>query len=174
MNAIEFLPEYAWKHPRDYAGFSPDGDYVLATRSGNQRTILEESNWYSMIAGLNVPAEPYDCRETDWTSRPILYTWTASHWAVGYVEYLMLRADAPEELQENAAELLCALADYPILDESDYSDRQWKAMCEYWERDSVRGRMEFCREAGVSLFAARRADVPGRVTEYLLDGEMFA
>lgn len=44
MDAIEYLPERAWKHPECYGGFSPDGDYLILSRHRDS-DILSESNW---------------------------------------------------------------------------------------------------------------------------------
>lgn len=46
------------------------------------------------------------------------------HWAVGWVDELMVRADRPDLLAV-ADGLLARLGDYPILDEWDYSEREW-------------------------------------------------
>ncbi|MDE2098485.1 MAG: hypothetical protein KGL39_14625 [Patescibacteria group bacterium] len=88
-----------WSVPPYYAGFSPAGDYVLYTRTRDSR-ILEESNWSILCAALG--AEPYDGGAENFEDRPAVYHWRAGHWAVGWVEYLMIRADAPEATRANA------------------------------------------------------------------------
>lgn len=58
----------------------------------------------------------------------------ASHWAVGWIDHLTVRMlddlghVAPAGIA--AIEWLDALASYPIANESDYSDRAWKATAE--------------------------------------------
>jgi hypothetical protein len=86
----------------------------------------------------------------------------------------MIRADAPDALQEAAAEIVCSLADYPVLDESDYSERTFNAACDAWERAPVRDRAEWCKRFRVSVFAARRDEMPaddtGGLEHYLSEG----
>ncbi len=88
-----------WEHPDSYAGFSPDGDYILVTKHRDSGT-LDRSNYTRIYADMDALAdsfpEPTDGDEyrTDW-----VYSWRASHWAVGWVEYVMLRQDAPVDRQ---------------------------------------------------------------------------
>lgn len=56
-----------------------------------------------------------------------------SHWAVGYVAGFSVRVFKNGKITtafETYHELACQLDDYPILDESDYSDRDFKATLE--------------------------------------------
>jgi hypothetical protein len=66
-----------------------------------------------------------------------------------------------------------ALADYPILSDDDYSERQLEAMQDYWQHESLRERMDWCREAGVSPLAARHP-YPPEAVEQRWGEEMFA
>jgi hypothetical protein len=175
MNAAEHLRERAWKHPRDYGGFSPDGDYVIATQNRDS-SALERSNWRRICADLN--AEPYaSVRPDAWhddagDDRPSVYHFRARHWACGWVEYLLVRADAPADVLTAAGEIVRALADYPVYDEDDYSTLEWTEAADYWARMSVRDRCDAIKRSGcrgVSLFAARREDLPSDDTGALLD-----
>jgi hypothetical protein len=157
MNAAEHLAERAWKHPDSYGGFSPDGDYVVLTRNRDS-LLVDNVNWDVACETLN--AEAYDGGSEHATERPAVYHWRAGHWAVGWVEYLCVRADADEATRENAGEILCSLADYPILDENRYSNAEYEAVCEFWERCSLRDRVDYLRETGHSIFAARRDELP--------------
>ena len=93
------------------------------------------------------------------------------HWACGWIEYLMIDAsDVAKVALGNEMEQ--ELADYPILNEDDYSTRQMNAMFEYWTNCSLRERVDYCREAEVSIFAARYPqNLPERVEQNLQ--EMF-
>lgn len=156
MQAHEHLEP--WKTPESYGGFSPVGDFCILAQHRDS-DILSESNWHCALAQLN--AQAYDGGDTDFNSRPVVYHWRAAHWAVGWVEYLMVRADAPADILTQAGEMVCALADYPVLDESDFSEREMLAAEEAWKNLDIRGRIELI--AGetydgkpISIFAARR------------------
>jgi hypothetical protein len=76
-------------------------------------------------------------------------------------------------LEGMPADVQCErLEDYPILDEMDWSEREWDAACEVWEHAGLRERIECCSRAGISIFAARRDELPqddnGSLRDYLL------
>jgi hypothetical protein len=95
-----------------------------------------------------------------------------SHWAVGWVETIYIH-ESDEKALRAADEVRAALADYPIVDESHYSDLEWTETAEYWARSSARDRADFIKRSGaaVSIFAARRDYMPhndcGRLYDYL-------
>ena len=165
MNAIEHLQEFAWKTPRDYGGFSPVGDYVIAT-TNRDADALTRSNWECI--GRDMGAVDWGPSERtrnypagkDWEARPAVYTWRAGHWAVGWVEYMMIRADASEDVLTAAGETVCALADYPIYNEDHFTDLEFNEACEFWERSSVADRVDYLQRAGLCIFAARRDTLP--------------
>lgn len=152
-----------WKQPRDYGGFSPDGDYVLLTRHRDS-DALSRSNWERVYADLD--CQPFDSSSRframpdNFGARPAVYDWRASHWAVGWVEYLMIRADAPQAIRDKAQAIADQLENYPVYDEDHYSELEWNEACEYWEHCSVADRIDLLRDTGVSVFAARRAEFP--------------
>ena len=141
-----------WKHPSDYGGFSPDGDYVILLRTRDS-TILDNSNYELAFQQLQDIASNHRTDELD--PDKYVYDFRAGHWACGWIEYIIVEADSPQPILDLAAEIVCALADYPVLDESDYSDRQYKEMTDYYDQCALSERMEWCNEAGLSIFAAR-------------------
>lgn len=175
------MPE--WKHPQDYGGFSPDGDYVMYARHRDS-SLLENSNFEYLKKHLMKLLENKDFGEAppkrdlyslydipeEW-----IYDWSAGCWAYGWREYLMVRRDAPTELLESAQKIWDDLQDnYPVFDEDDYSRRQTEAICNYWEGMSVGERVYYCQEAGISMFAARNGCIPTEVYDYLSDSGEFA
>lgn len=152
-----------WKHPSSYGGFSPDGDYCVLSRNRDS-AVLDESNW--AVACKTLGAEAHDSGEMD--DRPAVYHWRAGHWACGWVEYLMVRADAPQETIDAAQEIVDSLEGYPVLDDDHYSNAEYEAAAAWWDRESVRTRAGWCAEAGVSIFAARnRGGMPAEVYDQL-------
>ena len=156
-----------WKHPRDYGGFSPEGDYVLITRNRDSSS-LDRSNWECICRDLN--AEAYDDGREGFADRPNVYHWRAGHWAVGWVEYLCIRADAPAETIDQGNEIEEKLDNYPAYDESHWSDLEYNEVYEYWDNCGMRERIQMCVDAGYSIFAARGRDgIPDGVYESLRD-----
>ena len=94
------------------------------------------------------------------------------HWAVGWVETLCIHESNITAL-ERAEELQAGLMDdYPVLDEEDYSNRQYEARQESWKWLSIKERVrviqKYSRE-DTSVFAARSEEMPQDwgITEYL-------
>mgnify|MGYP001607098111 FL=1 len=59
-----------------------------------------------------------------------------------------------------ATELVSRLSEYPVLDEEDWASCERDRAAEVWESFSLRDRIEVCDRFQVSLFAARRNEVP--------------
>ena len=151
-----------WQHPADYGGFSPDGDFYIYAQHRDS-DALTRSNYGRIFADLKRLADtlpqPADDGEHG-QGGAWVYDFRAGHWAVGWIEHLLIRADAPDELQREAAEILAALDDYPVYDESAYSELQWNEAAEYWEQMPLRDRVALLAENGGSIYAARRDEIP--------------
>lgn len=164
MHAIEHLEERKWTHPSDYGGFSPDGDYIIVSRTRDSN-CLEESNYFTAFNSLKRVAEPFrtppEAPNEIW--RDWVYDFRAGHWACGWVEYLLVRADAPDEILEAAGEIVCSLADYPVLDEEDLSEREVEAVMTYWRGLPNKWRLDEwkrCRSPYSSYLGIRRDSLP--------------
>jgi hypothetical protein len=146
------LRKAQWEHPSDYAGFNPVGDIVVLSRHRDS-DALTRSNWEVGLEQLRKAAE---------SAPESVYDWRASHWAVGWVDYLMVKRDAPESVLEAAAEILDSLAGYPALDDEHWSDLEWQENADYWASLDVRDRADIIRRSGstASIFAARRDEIP--------------
>lgn len=91
-----------------------------------------------------------------------------NHWGPGWFEIILID---PAALQKMAIadDIESAMENYPVLDEEDYSRREYEQAAASWEYDSVRGRVEACQRSEVSIFAARRDTLPddlGNLIEY--------
>ena len=91
--------------------------------------LLDESNW--------------DCAELTFTERcgdeSVESGWEIhrfGHWACGWLEIIIVDTESPA--LDVALEIRAALEDYPALDESDFSNREYTASCENIE--SIAGR----------------------------------
>ena len=117
--------------PRDFA-YSGDLDLgntwalgpVILTRDSDP---LEASNAAATVAAIEAAHGPED-EESGWVIT------RCSHWAVGWVEHLSFRAleedGTPSRQCATMQEIEAALADYPVLDEEDYSRREYEQQCE--------------------------------------------
>ena len=152
-----------WERPESYAGYDPAGDIILATKHRGS-SILDESNWQVLAQAFGGNA----------------YSWRATHWACGWVEYLMLPAPAPANLKAMAERYADELADYPVLDEEGYTVAQVEAMQAYWEAADTPDRAEYIAEAvgtgeaAAHLLAALGDDIPEEVESMWFEEGCFS
>lgn len=148
-----------WEHPDSYAGFSPDGDILVVSRTRDS-DAMARTNWNAARERLCVAAG-VDSVAADDSTAPV-YDWRASHWACGWVEYLMVSKSAPAAVIAEAQAIADDLDSYPALDEDAWSNLEWEEATDYWASLSVRDRAEMIRDYApeCSLFAARRPWLP--------------
>jgi hypothetical protein len=149
---------HKWTRPQCYIGAEWHDYYSAGVGQSRDSDYVEQSNFAAMLAELGGESDT-------------VIVVRESHWAVGWVEWIAIHETDTTALA--IADAQCGrLADYPVLDEMDWSEREWNAACGTWERASLRDRIEYCSRAGVSIFAARRDEVPqddnGSLRDYLL------
>lgn len=135
---IVFNPKSAWTHPDSYYGRTWEGwHYVIGKHRDSG--CLDQSNYAfvqeKLSAWLNVEGSGVEenlCR----------------HWAVGHTEEIMISRDAPMEAVEIVADILRRLHDYPVLDESHYTDLQTECADSTWENMSENERLEILTKYG--------------------------
>ena len=76
------------------------------------------------------------------------------HWGPGWFEIILIKPDSPAESIGN--EIEDKLADYPVLDQEDYSQREFNSINEYWGSISLPERINWLQRYDCSIFAARR------------------
>ena len=152
------LNDYKWTTPDSYAGFNPVGDIVLATQH-RDCSILEQSNYQAIFAHLLEFSRQFDDPQfiegDERSEYPWVYDFRVSHWGCGWIETLLVRDDAPQKFLDEVESILSALADYPVFDESHYSELQYEESEKWWEQLSLDDRVELCRDMGCSIFQAR-------------------
>jgi len=94
------------------------------------------------------------------------------HWAVGWVEWIAIHESDSKALRA-ADEIVAALEAYPVLDDMALSDAEAEAAAEYWQREPMRWRIDLCRDAGVSIFAARRDTLDDAMFGHLLESVLY-
>ena len=171
MNRSQYLQQ--WEHPSDYGGFSPDGDYVIAGQSRDS-DALERSNYQRIFEDLQNKSIELNCvygidgtgEESD-----MVYDFRAGHWAVGWVETILICQDAPQALIDYADAIAAALADYPVYDESHWCELEFTEASNYWESLSVSERVGIIQDnaSDCSIIAARYDYTPDDcgIYEYL-------
>lgn len=169
-----------WTTPDYYYGFNPVDDFLIGMRTRDSN-ILTISNFecfkeHLLDSSKEFPdPEPrYDEYGNEEPSTTWVYTWTASCWAHGWREYLMIRSDAPKEILEVAKACSTMLELYPIFDEDDYDRRQEAAIEDFWKNCSIKERIHYCKEAQCSIFAARRNWPDPEVFNTLMDSGEFS
>jgi len=138
-------------------------DWIVAPVSITRDTRdydVDRVNWATMIADF----ETADSEGADHEIHRF------GHWGPGWFEIVLVRPDSA--CHRIAAECMCALANYPILDDDSHSMAEFEAACDAWERANLRDRIETCMQASISMFAARCDEMPdddqGAVRDYLL------
>lgn len=149
-----------WNHPtgfdsdENFIGRKPTG-YVIYSRNRDS-SILEETNFTGILEDLGGEGD-------------FVKVIRHGHWACGWIEYITVSDEAPNTLLDQCVEIGRALSNYPIWEEQAYSNAQWEAIGNYWEGANLKYRVHLCQEAGVSVFAARRDEVPSEVYDRLTD-----
>ncbi len=144
---IDYIPENLelWKTPDSWFGTPWNGYYVFLGRHRDSDD-LSESNYHCALRELGGESET-------------VVTVCESHWAVGWIEWIAIHKSDSKSLAI-ADDLAGALSDYPVLDETDFSKREWESVCTNWESDSIGDRVENLRRCRMSIFQARRDYFP--------------
>lgn len=165
-----------WSHPSDYGGHSPDGDYMMCGQSRDS-DALERSNYKRIFEDLvkkAIELGQADDTQTDHDEDPkqYVYDFRANHWAVGWVDQVIVKASAPEDLIRYCEEIYEAIENYPVYDEEHFSELEYTESSDYWAGMSVRDRCDIIKKHApeVSIFAGRRDYIPdnnGGLDDYL-------
>ena len=141
-----------WARPDHYAGADWPEWFVFLGQD-RESDALTRSNFECGLARLG--------GESD-TVRVV----REKHWAVGWVEWIAVHESDAARLKA-ADDMLAALYAYPVLDEDHFSDLEWEEAAQYWRSLTLAERVNLCREAGVSIFAARRDYTPADDSGYI-------
>lgn len=156
-----------WNDPRYYVGQTWEGYYVALSQTRDSGT-LERSNYRVMLARLREVAAGHETPEAE----PTVGDTREGHWACGWVEWIHVWS-GDEEAVRAADEMLARLEDYGVLSEDDWARLEMEEADSCWESMSLADRVVACRRFDVSVFAARRAEVPsdprGELVSWLAD-----
>lgn len=124
------------QRPSDYAGVQWDG-YIPFIFNHGQSHSIEKHN-YQTAKELLKDWFSVDCPENNTTlPRDMMMLEEAenNHWACGFINYILLSQNAPDELVINVARILDTIEDNCILDEDSYHDWEYNAICNLWNDD---------------------------------------
>ena len=107
------LEPFRWRSSSNYGGQDLSNYFCVLGRSRDSG-LLETSNW-------EVGQTEFKQFDSGWE------VFGFNHWACGWIDELMVHEDAPEAVLILAANIHGQLEAYPILDEEDHSNREYKA-----------------------------------------------
>lgn len=152
---------------KTYAQFQPTGfdrrgaflperqDWFVVPVSRNRDSgPLYESNFEAALKKLGGESETVEVHRF-------------GHWGPGWFEIIIVAPGTKAE--KTAQEIEGSLENYPVLDEDDFSAREWESASQGWDNCSLKERVDLCREAGISIFAARREEIPSDDSGYIFD-----
>jgi len=143
-----------WTLPDSYAG-AEWSEYFVFLGQSRDSSALERYNFECGLEALEGESET-------------VIVVRERHWAVGWVEWIAIHESDTAAIVR-AEGMLCALEDYPVLDETHFSELEWSEAENYWQQLPIRYRVELCAEAGVSIFAARRDYIPSDDSGYIFE-----
>jgi len=134
-----------WEHPDSYWG--PEfPDYYIVYGQHRDSDLVVRANWRTFMDVVETFENEKIESDTDTDGEWFIETTNASHWAVGWVEGLLVHKDAPQEMIEKFEGMVAALTDYPLLDDSLYYEMEHSEAGEYWDDMSEDQKMDFCEE----------------------------
>jgi len=112
-----------WTMPDSYFGAEWPNYFGSSVGQTRDSDALARSNFRCMLRALGGESET-------------VLVIRESHWAVGWVEWIAIHESDSKALQ-TADEIAAALEDYPVVDESDWSDLEMEDADDVW-RDCYR------------------------------------
>jgi hypothetical protein len=180
QTALDYLADCKWVCPSNYVGkdwdnyfclvsLNRDSDPIERVNFETARKIL--SKWEGEEVSETLPGD-IPCPDMQVTVA------SANHWAVGWVETLLIHKDASEDALTEAAEIICSLADYPCLDDESLSNLEWEEANVTWDHMSERERVCLAKRIRIAHpgLAARWGfhimieKTEGNILEYLRHG----
>lgn len=114
MNEMTYKPKCMtrWERAPNYAG-EDLSDYYVVISKHRDSNLLEQSN--------------YDGMKEDFLDRDGVEEAHFGHWGVGWIESMIVRKDAPDEVLMELDDVVCSLTEhYPVYDEEDFSRREYE------------------------------------------------
>lgn len=117
----------------NYSGDDQYFDWYMVVGRSRDSDPLEESNFATALKQLGGESETVQVMRV-------------GHWACGWIEEIMVHPSDTVAVAK-AQEIKDSLEEYPVLDEQDFSEREYEAALETWENCfTQRQRIEFMRK----------------------------
>lgn len=120
-----------YRRPQYYIGETFE-DYYVGPAQTRDSSVIEQSNFDTALEMLGGEVENR------------VEVQRASHWACGWVEVIYVHRKAKKQLKI-LSEIVAALEDYPILDEGDWSEREYEAFqkdFDQWGESELKDNLE--------------------------------
>lgn len=131
------LTDRQWQYESNYGGKDYRGYYVIYTKTRDS-DLIEESNYPIILKSLTTIWDSLTSRKSYSERRlndyPPIVDARFNHFLCGYYDAILVHRSAPIEILLKAIELIEAIENYSILDESDYSERELDQAEGYWNR----------------------------------------
>ena len=132
----------------NYAGQIPDPEWLCLLTRSRDSDCLTESNWFSALRELGGESDNVTIDHF-------------GHWACGWWVSLSVRAGTPEH--DIARKIADRLENYPVLDEEDFSQREYEDALDVWNAYTVQDRIEYIRRHAGQFDFRDYADLLGCV-----------
>lgn len=136
----------AHSHNACYYGDHPD--WLIAAARTRDADVLDESNFDATVRAMVGPSgEDWDIERS-------------SHWAVGWVDYLIVRPGS--DCETVALDIARRLEDYPVVDDELMSEYEWRDCVQAWEQEiryRLHGNVDEKAVASLALDAHANLDV---------------
>lgn len=133
-----------WKLPDCYYGTQWPGYYVFLAQHRDCDCLSRSNFRCGMEALKKLPA--WEGKPEDDDNNVSRYVVRENHWAVGWVEWIAIH-ESDHEALKTADEMAGALEEYPVLDESDFSELEEEEAQYVWLNCyNVRDRVDYVRK----------------------------
>lgn len=179
IGSIEELVEQGLQYPDSFTTRSEEAYKTHACVFAIHRDsdLLDQSNWMVFCQELGLAPKPD--QKPDPTGLDGSFIMRSTHWAVGWVETIFVPVYEPGHDDENcyepsyssallkAYELHEAMSHYPVLDEEDYSEREYADLLDTLVQcyDVPEDRADECRSFLMEMSDVSRSDDIGSHTE---------
>lgn len=132
----------------NYAGSDYGFNFYHVYTRLRDSEIIDESNWEEILKLLG--------GEGNDNGVEII---RHGHWACGWVEYLLVDPTVTDSVRI-AEDIVRRLKAYPILNEDDFSSREWLQAENTWKEMSLQDRFELCKSLNIPVLKIRHDYLP--------------